>query len=84
MFDLEFAKQLADPNSSLSVPEPTKAVIRDLVADVERLREQIEALRAIINTHPDPLECGKHDNDTVSCGWKNAFTDVVKALEVEC
>ena len=43
--------------------------------------ELIEALRAIINTHPNPLECGKHDDDDpVSCGWKIAYTQVVQEI----
>lgn len=43
--------------------------------------ELIEALRAIITTHPNPLECGKHDdNDTVSCGWKIAYTQIVQQI----
>lgn len=46
MFDLEFAKQLADPNFSLSVPEPTKAVIRNLVAEVERLEQEVGTERS--------------------------------------
>ena len=43
--------------------------------------ELIEALRAIINSHPNPLECGKHDDDDpVSCGWKIAYTQVVQEI----
>ena len=43
--------------------------------------ELIEALRAIINTHPNPLECGKHDDDDpVSCGWKLAYTQIVQQI----
>ena len=43
--------------------------------------ELIEALRAIINTHPNPLECGKHDDDDpVSCGWKIAYTQIVQQI----
>lgn len=45
--NLEFAKQLADPNFSLSVPESAKGVIRSLIAEVEQLREQIDAVRAL-------------------------------------
>ena len=43
--------------------------------------ELIEALRAIIDSHPNPLECEKHaDDDTVSCGWKIAYTQVVQQI----
>ena len=43
--------------------------------------ELIEALRAIINTHPNPLECEKHnDDDPVSCGWKIAYTQIVQQI----
>ena len=43
--------------------------------------ELVEALRAIINTHPNPLECEKHnDDDPVSCGWKLAYTQIVQQI----
>ena len=43
--------------------------------------ELIEALRAIIDSHPNPLECEKHaDDDTVSCGWKIAYTQIVQQI----
>ena len=43
--------------------------------------ELIEALRAIIDSHPNPLECEKHDDDDpVSCGWKIAYTQVVQEI----
>ena len=49
--------------------------------EVKRLRKQVEAVRAATANHPDP--CEKHpDGDTVSCGWKSAYRDVVRALEV--
>ena len=49
--------------------------------EVKRLREQVEAVRAATANHPDP--CEKHpDDDVVTCGWKSAYRDVVRALEV--
>ena len=46
-----------------------------------RVRGQIEGLRAIIDSHPNPLECEKHnDDDTVSCGWKLAYTQIVQQI----
>ena len=49
--------------------------------EVERLREQSDAVRAAVANHPDP--CEKHpDGDAVTCGWKTAYKDVVRALEV--
>ena len=43
--------------------------------------ELVEALRAIIDSHPNPLECGKHDDDDpVSCGWKLAYTQIVQQI----
>ena len=43
--------------------------------------ELIEGLRAIIDSHPNPLECEKHDDDdTVSCGWKIAYTQIVQQI----
>ena len=50
-----------------------------LVAEVERLRGQIDAVRAATANHPAP--CGKHpEDDPVSCGWKSAYIDVVETL----
>ena len=52
-----------------------------LISEVERLREQVDAVRAAVANHPDP--CEKHpDGDVVTCGWKSAYRDVVHALEV--
>ena len=49
--------------------------------EVKRLRKQVEAVRAATANHPDP--CEKHpDGDAVTCGWKTAYKDVVRALEV--
>ena len=54
--------------------------IRALIEEVETLRGQVEAVRAATANHPDP--CEKHpDGDTVTCGWKSAYQDVVHALE---
>ena len=50
-----------------------------LVAEVERLRGQIDAVRAATANHPNP--CEKHpEDDPVSCGWKSAYIDVVETL----
>ena len=58
------------------------ADMRALLDEVERLRGQVEAVRAATANHPDP--CEKHpDGDTVTCGWKSAYQDVVHALEVQ-
>ena len=55
--------------------------IAALIAEVERLRGQIEGLCAIIDSHPNPLECEKHaDDDPVSCGWKIAYTQIVQQI----
>ena len=54
-----------------------------LVAEVERLRGVIEAVRVAVSNHPDPCELRDDPDDDplpVSCGWKIAYTDVVKAL----
>lgn len=53
-----------------------------LLAEVERLRGQIEGLCVIIDSHPNPFECGKHDDDDdpVSCGWKFAYTQIVQKI----
>ena len=64
--------------------EKVKTLSDDLAAlldEVERLRGQIEGLCAIIDSYPNPLECGKHDDDDpVSCGWKLAYTQVVQQI----
>ena len=53
--------------------------IAALVAEVERLRGQIDAVKAATANHPAP--CGKHpEDDPVSCGWKSAYIDVVETL----
>ena len=50
-----------------------------LVAEVERLRGQIDAVKAATANHPNP--CSKHpEDDPVSCGWKSAYIDVVETL----
>lgn len=68
---------LADATFIAEAPSDLAA----LLAEVERLRGQIEGLCAIIDSHPNPLECGKHDdNDTVSCGWKLAYTQIVQQI----
>lgn len=36
---LAFARDLADPDFALSLPEPAKAVIRDLLAEREYVRQ---------------------------------------------
>ena len=68
----------ADATFIAHAPEDIAA----LVAEVERLTAQIDAVKVAVSNHPNP--CTIHPNDDpVTCGWKNAFTDVVKALEVE-
>ena len=68
---------LADATFIAEAPSDIAA----LIAEVERLRGQIEGLRAIIDSHPNPLECGKHDDDDpVSCGWKIAYTQIVQQI----
>ena len=53
--------------------------IAALITEVERLRGQVEAVRAVTANHPNP--CSKHpEDDPVSCGWKSAYIDVVETL----
>ena len=50
-----------------------------LITEVEKLRGQIDAVRAATANHPNP--CEKHpEDDPVSCGWKSAYIDVVETL----
>ena len=52
---------------------------QDSLTENTALQAQIDAVRAATANHPDP--CEKHpDGDTVSCGWKNAYLDVVETL----
>ena len=53
----------------------------NLTAEVERLTAQIDTVKVAVSNHPNP--CTIHpDGDPVSCGWKNAYQDVLKALGV--
>ena len=46
------------------------------------LAELPDASVDAVANHPDP--CEKHpEGDAVTCGWKSAYQDVVRALEVE-
>lgn len=73
----DYLPTCADAEMIAHAPEDIAA----LVAEVEQLREQSDAVRAAVANHPDP--CEKHpDGDAVSCGWKTAYKDVVRALEV--
>ena len=66
----------ADSTFIAHAPEDMRA----LIEEVETLRGQVEAVRAAVANHPAP--CEKHpDGDTVTCGWKSAYQDVVRALE---
>ncbi len=48
------------------------ARVRELEATVERVRE-------VVSGHP---KCDIYeDDDVISCGWKNAYASVVRALE---
>ena len=68
----------ASANAELYANAPSD--LAALVAEVERLRIQVDAVRAAVANHPDP--CEKHpDGDVVTCGWKSAYQDVVHALE---
>lgn len=49
---IQFAKECADPRFSLSVPEPAKQVIRDLLAEVDRLEDTITRAVDSINDGP--------------------------------
>ena len=54
---------------------------RDVTNHADEAIEMIEGLRAIIDSHPNPLECGKHDDDDpVLCGWKIAYTQIVQQI----
>ena len=55
--------------------------------EVERLTAQVDAVKVAVSNHPNPCELYDDPDDDedslpVSCGWKNAYQDVLKALEV--
>lgn len=56
---LQFARECADPDWSLSVPEPAKAVIRDLLGERERLLAALAAAHAEV----ERLRRVAHDTD---------------------
>lgn len=67
----------ASANAELYAHAPSD--LAALIDEVERLRGQVEAVRAAVANHPDP--CEKHpEDDPVSCGWKSAYIDVVETL----
>ena len=73
----------ADAEMIANAPEDIAA----LISEVERLREQVEAVKVAVSNHPNPCELYDDPDDDedslpVSCGWKNAYQDVLKALEV--
>ena len=47
---------------------------------LEEAVERLERIQAATANHPAP--CEKYpDGDVVTCGWKSAYRDVVRALE---
>ena len=67
----------ASANAELYAHAPSD--IAALITEVEKLRGQIDAVRAATANHPNP--CEKHpEDDPVSCGWKSAYIDVVETL----
>jgi hypothetical protein len=58
---LQFARECADPDWSLSIPEPAKAVIRDLLAALAAARAEVESL-ALRHAHTTtgPSTTGEH------------------------
>ncbi|SNS43342.1 hypothetical protein SAMN06309944_0235 [Micrococcales bacterium KH10] len=50
-----------------------------LLAEVDRLQAQVDAVRAALANHPKA--CDLYDKDeAVTCGWKRAVMDVEQAL----
>ena len=67
----------ASANAELYAHAPSD--LAALITEVEKLRGQIDAVRAATANHPNP--CEKHpEDDPVSCGWKSAYIDVVETL----
>lgn len=51
-------------------------------SDQDRWRRINKGVSDAIRRHPDPGPCGVHtEDDPVSCGWKNAYRDVVNAFK---
>lgn len=64
----------------------TSSAVAEAAREVEaRLRAEavVEGVRAAVGRHPDP-DCDLHpDGDIISCGWKRAYRDVLRALRGE-
>ena len=49
--------------------------------DIRALLDEVKAVKAAVQRHPDVLECSEYGEDEpISCGWKSAYRDVVWAL----
>ena len=56
-------------------------VVPELIAEVERLKAQIEQVRKVLEDHP---KCDKYtDDDVITCGWKRSIRTIEYILEVE-
>lgn len=64
----------------------TAVAVAEAAREVEariRAEEVVDGVRAAVGRHPDP-DCDLHpDGDIISCGWKHAYRDVLRALRGE-
>ena len=55
------------------------ARVRELVAERDAALSTIAKVREAVSGHP---ECDRYeDGDAITCGWKNAYASVVRAIE---
>ena len=53
--------------------------VRELVAERDAALSTIAKVREAVSGHP---ECDRYeDGDAITCGWKNAYASVVRAIE---
>lgn len=70
------------PSSAADRAERAERAAESTKRAHDALAAVIERVRQAVSNHPDPCEVHP-DDDAVSCGWKIAYTDVVKALSQE-
>lgn len=53
------------------------------LSEVDRRLARLDRIEAAMANHPEPGECDLHADGPISCGWKAAYMDVVKAAKGE-
>jgi len=63
-----------------TVNEVTRNVIAKLTTERDAALAREAKVREAVARHP---KCDRYDDGPISCGWKTAFRDVVRALDEE-